>query len=55
MFVMSKGLFDEREKDFCEGSGRLAKTVALPESEIARNAVIQRFEIRGASATVEGE
>ena len=41
---MSKERFAERQKDAGESATRLAEAVAMPESEIVRDAVIQRFK-----------
>jgi hypothetical protein len=41
---MSKDRFIERQKDVRESATRLAEVVALPASELVRDATIQRFE-----------
>ena len=41
---MSKERFAERQKEARESATRLAEAVAMPESEIVRDAVIHRFE-----------
>lgn len=41
---MSKERFDERKIDVRESASRLAEAVAQPESELIRDATIQRFE-----------
>ena len=41
---MSKQRFIERQAECAAASGRLLEAVALPESEIVRDASIQRFE-----------
>jgi len=41
---MSKARFTERQLEVREAVARLAEAVALPESDLIRDAVIQRFE-----------
>mgnify|MGYP001331178689 CR=1 FL=1 len=41
---MSKERFNERQTDVRETASRLAEAVAQPESELIRDATIQRFE-----------
>jgi nucleotidyltransferase substrate binding protein (TIGR01987 family) len=41
---MSKERFTERQADVRESAARLAEAVAQPESELIRDATIQRFE-----------
>ena len=41
---MSKERFIERQTDVCESASRLAEAVVQPESELIRDATIQRFE-----------
>lgn len=41
---MSKERFTERQSDVRESAARLAEAVAQPESELIRDATIQRFE-----------
>ena len=41
---MSKERFTERQADVRDSAARLAEAVAQPESELVRDATIQRFE-----------
>jgi len=41
---MSRERFDERKAKVRANATRLAEVVALPESEVVRDATIQRFE-----------
>jgi len=41
---MSKERFNERQSDVRESAARLAEAVAQPESDLIRDATIQRFE-----------
>lgn len=41
---MSKARFNERQSDVRDSAARLAKAVAQPESDLIRDATIQRFE-----------
>jgi nucleotidyltransferase substrate binding protein (TIGR01987 family) len=41
---MSQARFDERKAEVRASATRLAEVVALPESEVVRDATIQRFE-----------
>jgi hypothetical protein len=41
---MGQARFDERKAEVRASAPRLAEVVALPESEVVRDATIQRFE-----------
>jgi hypothetical protein len=41
---MSKERFTERQKDVLESVARLREAIAQPESDLVRDATIQRFE-----------